>query len=229
MPANYIIFHPENQRERVVVSATVMMNNQIIPNWQGEIYVDKRYFGNEDPYVFNNPWIYSYCHATQLRRMPNPQKPYINKGSWLFFVSCQSANQRILKFDTIFLVDSIHPWIHNPNLQLPKKYQYLIANKRDPLYRRHFKFPFQGQHKTVTFTYEAQLWIQNLANFSFLPYIENGDRVSFPTIQLGKKLENKIINKLKGKYPVELDYNEAKTILQKVSQLSSLKVLSDII
>ena len=66
--ANYIIFHPDFERDNIFVSATSIEENKIIENWVGKIYVDKINNGNEDPFVFNNPWLFSYCHASQLRQ-----------------------------------------------------------------------------------------------------------------------------------------------------------------
>ena len=73
--AHYIIFHPEYNRLEAVVQATVLVKNQIIKNWTGNVWVDcfRNGEGNEDPFVFNDPWLYSYCHASQLRRYSQKQ------------------------------------------------------------------------------------------------------------------------------------------------------------
>jgi len=229
MLAHYIIFHPENQRQRYLATATAMINNIPHQNWIGDIYVDRINVGNEDPFVFNNPWIYSFCHATQLRKKSNASKSYIQQGSWLLFACYQDLNNGILKFDTIFLVDKIHPWIHQPALTLPFKYQYLITNRGSSLWRRHFRFPFQGQHASVKYTFEAKIWQQNVSDYSFLPYTLNGDRVSLQISQLPPPISAKIYGNLYGKRPVVFNTNEISQVLSAINQLARIKVLRDII
>ncbi len=206
MKAHYIIFHPEHQRQKQAVSATSLVGGKIVLNWTGDIFVDKivngNEDGNEDPFVFNDPWIYSYCHASQLRR--NKSHCYIQRHSWLFFVSGQFADQGLLTIDTAFLVNNIHLW-GQPDLQLPLNFQYLNSKRSDKLWKRHFKFPFQGQHSGVTHSYEAELWHTNNQYFSFLPYTAIGDRVSIPISSLTNSLANKITTKIRGKYPVLLN------------------------
>lgn len=227
MRIHYIIFHPENQRQIQNVSAISLVSNTINHNWQGNIYVDKIRFENEDPYVFNDPWIYSYCHASQLRQSPNHHLGNIQGGSWLIFVSGQYADNGILIIDTCYLVDNIHPWIHNP-LTLPVQFQYLHNDLHNDLWTRHFKFPFLGQHTGVKNTFTAKLWDNISEDYSFLPYNSCGDRISFPISRLTIDLANKIKGKIWGKYPVDLLDNEISEILEIIDELTQTKVLKNI-
>jgi hypothetical protein len=220
MRRHYIIFHPEKQRQLIKVSATSMIGNSIIQNWSGNVFVDKIGVGNEDPFVFNNPWIYSFCHATQLRR-----KNDIQIGSWLIFACYQPGK---LIFDTLFLIGDINTWSHQPVLQLPQKYQYLSSNRGNKLWKRHFKFPFQGQHTNVKYSYEANLWQQGAKEYSFLPYIIDGVRVSIEISEFSETIVTKINNKLFNKRPVDLNDQEINEILAKIDQLSVIKILRDI-
>lgn len=88
--AHYIIFHPDRARQIANVQATVMVKKKILANWNGDIFVDQIGKGNEDPYVFNNPWLYSYCHASQLRRNRR-EDSYLQIGSTIIFASGQEA------------------------------------------------------------------------------------------------------------------------------------------
>ncbi len=67
--ANYIIFHPDSQRQKMEVSATVLENGVQKENWHRFVWAD-RLGGDDDPFIFSDPWLYSYCHATQLHRQP---------------------------------------------------------------------------------------------------------------------------------------------------------------
>jgi hypothetical protein len=225
--ANYIIFHPDNARQRIAIQATSLTGNKIKTNWTGDIFVDKIGEGNEDPFVFNNPWIYSYCHASQLRRKSR-KDIFLQKGSILLFTSGQQADNRKLVIDTIFVIDGIHEWNENP-LQLPLKYRYLNSKRSDKLWKRHFSFPFQGQHSGVTHSYEAELWQKGKDCFSFLPLDINGEKVSVPIDNFPTTLLKKVLGNVKGKYPVLLSDKEMETIIKQVDSLAKIKVLKDII
>ena len=227
MKIHYIIFHPEHERQSQRVNATSSVLDKINSNWQGKIYVDKIGIGNEDPFVFNTPWYYSYCHASQLRKEEN-RKGYIQNGSWLIFCSGQHANIGILTIDTCFLVNRIHLWENTP-LKLPVQFRYLTQTRKNDLWKKHFRFPFHGQHSSVKYTYEAKLWDSKSKYFSFLPYKSNEVRVSFKISELSQGLRNKINSKIKGKYPVDIDDQEIIEILDKIYQLANIKVLKNII
>lgn len=101
--AHYIIFHPDKARQAINAKATVIENGQVNTTWEGKICVDSIDNGNEDPFVFSDPWLYSYCHATQLRRNPRKNGSYLQPMSKIFFVSGDCANNNLLTIDTLFL------------------------------------------------------------------------------------------------------------------------------
>jgi hypothetical protein len=218
--ANYIIFHPDYARERVSVEATSIVGKKLFKRWQGYIWVDAIGNGNEDPYVFNNGWIYSYCHASQLRRKPS--KNYLQPESLLVFCSGDKAEDGILCVDTVFEVGEIHEWSHRPHLSLPNNFSN-VKKSHPELWNRHFKFPFKGHHSSVTHTYEAQLGIEN----SFIPLFSN-ERVCVDFDDLPRAIRNKISSKLKAKYPVILNDSEISQVVQIIRKKSDTQVLKDI-
>lgn len=228
--ANYIIFHPDNARPRVTVQATVLSNNKLIPIWNGDIFVDSMGNGksNEDPFVFNEPWLYSYCHASQLRRNIRTDC-FLQKGSIILFASGENANQKKLTIDTVFVIGDIQPWRQKP-LNLPIKYDKHFKDSNSNLWTRHFKFPLQpnGIHKTVTNTYEAELWHDSKDCFSFLPLDNKGLRASVPFSNFNISLSDKIEKKVKGKYPVLIDDKEIESILKEIEIVTEIKVLKNI-
>lgn len=118
---------------------------------------------------------------------------YLQEGSCLIFCSGNSANNGILKVDTVFEVGKVHFWQHKPVLELPQQFAAHMGNGASELWRRHFKFPFQGIHKNVTHTYEAKIENSN----SFLP-LTNGERTEIHFEELSSELRDKIQKKSVG-------------------------------
>jgi len=119
--AHYIIFHPESKRQIIDAKASAIENGQVNTAWEGKIYVDRINNGNEDPFVYTHPWLYSYCHATQLRRTPREDGNYLQKDSVIFFVSGDCANKRHLTIDTVFVIENALTWTKKPKLALSHK------------------------------------------------------------------------------------------------------------
>ena len=110
---HYIIFHPENQRQSINVTGKFIGVNTTAPQiWKGTIWVDqlKNQGSNEDPFVFNKSWLYSYCHATQLCRNKNRDNTYLQEGSHIIFCNGDAANRGLLEMDTVFVVGTVHKW-----------------------------------------------------------------------------------------------------------------------
>lgn len=125
-------------------------------------------------------------------------------------------------------MDDKNIWRQLPNLGLPSKYNYLQTNRSNPLWRRHFKFPFQGQHSNVKFTYDAKLWKKGEEIYSFLPYAKDGKRVSFEISSLSNPLVKRINTNINGKIPLDMTDTEVAEIINKINQLAFIKVLRDI-
>jgi hypothetical protein len=228
--AHYIIFHPESKRQIIDAKASAIENGQVNTAWEGKIYVDRINNGNEDPFVYTHPWLYSYCHATQLRRNFRKDNNYLQNDSVIFFVSGDCANKRHLTIDTVFVIENALTWTKKPKLALPIKFQGI--NEGSPLWKRHLRFPFCGQHASVTHTYEARHYTDQdtevEAPFSFLPIAKNGNRVTIPFGELTKELVAKINKKIRGKYPVLLTEAEMRTLFQLTKNIAATKVLKDI-
>jgi hypothetical protein len=230
--AHYIIFHPDKARQAIDARATSIENGQVHTTWEGKVCVDSINNGNEDPFVFSDPWLYSYCHATQLRRTPREDGNYLQKDSVIFFVSGDCANKRHLTIDTVFVIGNIHAWTKKPNLALPTKYHTHFKNDQSTLWHRHLRFPFCGQHDSVTHTYEAKHYTDQdtevEAPFSFLPIDKDGDRFTIPFDQLPTVLAAKIKDKNYGKYPVLLSCDEMQQIYQLIETEAVTKVIGNI-
>ncbi len=227
--AHYIIFHPDKARQAINAKATVIENGQVNTTWEGKLCVDSIDNGNEDPFVFSDPWLYSYCHATQLRRTPREDGIYLQKESVIFFASGDCANKAHLTIDTVFVIENALRWTKKPKLALPKKYRGI--NKNSPLWNR-LRFPFCGQHASVTHAFEARHYTNQDTEvedpFSYLPIDEDSDRVTIPFGELTKELVAKINKKIRGKYPVLLSCYEKQQIYQLIETKAVTKVIGNI-
>lgn len=226
MKANYIIFHPDFKREEVAVEAISLVDNELKLEWNGNIQVDKRGVGNEDPFVFRNPWVYSYCHASQLRRNERKDNTHLQVGSIIIFVSGQKANKCTLCIDTIFVVGKVQKWGENP-LSVPISYQNDKKSQTE-LWKRHLQFPFNGVHENVSHSYEAELWEEGKDSFSYLPYNKNKESVSLNFSDIADNIRIKIKDKVKGKYPVLLTNVEINEILKLIENQAYIKVVKNI-
>lgn len=228
--AHYIIFHPESKRQIIDAKASAIENGQVNTAWKGKICVDCINKGNEDPFVFSDPWLYSYCHATQLRRTPREDGSYLQKDTVIFFVSGDCANKERLTIDTVFVIENALTWTKKPELTLPITFRGI--NEDSPLWKRHLKFPFCGQHASVTHTYEARHYTEQDTEvedpFSFLPIDKNGNRVTIPFSELTTELVAKINKKIRGKYPVLLSCNEMQQIYHLIENKAVTKVIGNI-
>lgn len=228
--SHYIIFHPDKAREKAEVQATALINGVEEKNWNGQIWVDGLE-GNQDPYVFNSGWLYSYCHATQLRRKPGHAEGWVQSGSWLFFCSGDKADQGNLVVDTVFLVAESHPWVRSKQpdlLNLPIKFQDHYEDSSSRLWNEHFCFPFQDQHCSVTYTYEATLWSPGRTIYSFLPYSKPEVLVNIPFSQLSPPVSQKLTKYRNGKYPIPLTDHEAINLVTRIKNMAEIQVVGGI-
>lgn len=221
--AHYIIFHPDGCRKQYKVTADVLINGKLQKNKTLHyVWIDDLNDGGAvDPYVLGSTWLYSYCHASQLRKTANYSE-YIGIGSWLYFCSGDSANQDMLIFDTVFLVGHSHPW--PGKLIRPSKFDEEKINK-SALWDHHFSNP----HDSATFTYAGDLWTQGKENYSFLPYTSNMKRVRIPFMDLSyDDLRYKVTKKVKGKHPVRITESQAKYLSELISSKTDIQVIDNI-
>ena len=224
-PLHYIVFHPDRAREKTLVQAKALVSDTVAEEWQGHIWADKP-GGNEDPFVFFERWLYSYCHATQLRRSPRRDDRYISAGSYLFFCSGDAANKGAIRVDTVFVVDRVAHWPRNHHC-LPEEFKAHYKDSQSILWDRHFKFPFLGVHEGK-YTYVSRQWFDDKRRYSFLPVSKEGDRVQFALASTTPALRAIIQQKVRGKYPVPLDDRQQAELLSLTLAESRIQVIGDL-
>lgn len=224
-PLHYIIFHPDYAREQLKVQADAIINGHK-ENWKGTIWIDEQK-GNEDPYIFHSNWLYSYCHATQIKRNSDEYNSFVTENSCLFFCSGDAIDKDYLQFDTVFIVGKVTKWF-NDYVTIPVEFESHNKNNKSELWRRHFRFPSLGIHKGK-YTYVSKNWNGVDELYSYLPLTKEKARVIFPIEELPNKLEIKIKEKRFGKRPVPLDEEENNKILELLNKYSVTKVISNIV
>jgi hypothetical protein len=215
--AHYIIFHPEKKRIAMRVHASEVVGG-CATAWEGRIWVD-RPPGNGDPFVFNDPWLYSYCHATQLRRTPGGRQ-HVQEGSTLLFCSGEEADKGSLVIDTVFVVGRAEAW---PRRQLPARYhQHRKAGSA--AWRLHLSFGASGSHPGV-FTYEARPWSPREKQYSYFPLTEGGERAAVRIDNLPRELKGSVTEKCKRKRPVLLGDENLEVIFSEMNARATRRII----
>lgn len=84
--ASYLAYHP--QRQKMVLQGTVVYHDSLV--------------GNQCPYVWNERFLHSFCHITQMS---------VNVGDIVFWVSGDTfPNFEYLRCDLVFCVESKLYW-----------------------------------------------------------------------------------------------------------------------
>ncbi|NVO19783.1 MAG: hypothetical protein HXX13_08785 [Bacteroidetes bacterium] len=219
MIAHYLIFHPERQR----INATVkVLRNNLIYECDRDILIDRiaNGSGNEDPFVFSNPWLYSFCHATELKRAP--KEKYVQPGSILIFVNSKMAEQGILKIDTVFHVRKGLVWPKKATIP-PAEY----SDRNSDIWFRHIRHgirPLNEKGHKGEYTYEATMYSNSNKDFSFLP-IFNQNCKGIDLVLEFSNLWNRLKSELYGKKPFPLEEPDVKEILNLLDKNTSEKVV----
>ena len=143
--SGYIIYHPKRQCTKV--------GSKII-------YHDS-FTGNQDPYVWNEKFLHTYCHITQMK----PEEGYIN-----FWVSGDKFPEFNKLFcDLVFVVKEKKYW-HDRNK--------LCRNDRiidsEDAYHDHYIWPTKGQHE---FDRRRRYTLKADPDLSFQPQTKTGDLI----------------------------------------------------
>jgi hypothetical protein len=208
---DYLIFHPA--RTAFQASGTASVAGQA-GEWAGQLWADRTTpegTGNEDPFIWTDFWLYSYCHATQLRRKTQ-SLPYVQRGSRLFFCEAAAAKKGLLAVDTVFKVAYDLPW--EPPGHIPDAFLYL--DEESPEWRRHLRhgteLPGSDGAHVGRFTYVAEM-----AGASLLPLGADGHPVSTSAVAVSRRLRATVLSANpdgRGSYPVPIDVGEADSLYE---------------
>jgi uncharacterized protein YciI len=86
MPSSHLIYHPKRQVSKA---------------GRYSVYHDK-FGGNEDPYIWNEQFLHTYCHITQLKNEEGQTNFWISGDTW--------PNFNALYCDCVFVIAEKHDW-----------------------------------------------------------------------------------------------------------------------
>ncbi len=231
--AHYLIFHPA--RTSVKVRAKAITGVGVV-NYANNIFVDPptactgTAIGcNEDPYVFSDPWLYSFCHATQLRRISKKHQN-VGAGSVLIFAEdCKESDT--IYVDTVIVVENSFPW-PTPGATPPRGLtsRSSLPVQKHPHWRGGLKQTLgKGHNGSITYTARSfSAGAGSLGSYSFLPITEAFERVPVCLASMQTTLSQKIRARWKGRYPVLLDSKEACSLITEIDNSAAFKVVSPI-
>lgn len=175
-PKCFVIHHTQDKRTFATAKCLVLPKSANTTEVRELILAVDAFGGNQDPYVWHWPWMYSYCKSHALRNKILP-------GSILFFVygdrSSMRKGQRVPLFcDTVFVVENKEGWdrrdpVSGHVTDIPSS----LEPFRESAWHAHLKWPLAPyrQHPSVAYTYLAKnVELRSEQPFSFLPYVKSG-------------------------------------------------------
>jgi hypothetical protein len=138
---SYLIYHPR-RNETVFEDLTVFHD---------------AFGGNEDPYVWNDKFLHTYCHITQLENVVGQVNFWISGNSYPNFTQ--------LFCDCVFVIESKWYWKNRNSIENTDS---LVDNAQ--AFEHHYQWPGRGHHfykKRRRYTLKAD------ASRSFMPQNEN--------------------------------------------------------
>ena len=195
----YLIYHPA-RKQTIVKGLTV--------------HHDK-FGGNEDPYIWNNNFLHTYCHITQLTN---------EKGQVNFWISGDTyPNFSQLLCDCVFVIDSKHFWtdrnyigrsdpIVDNDQTFEHHYQWANPPHNHHHYKKRRRYTLKGDSEK---SFQPQDSRKNLIDI--LPFL-NRNGISTD------KLINSITSK-KGSRPFKLDNALGQKLYDYLFSKASIKLL----
>lgn len=159
-PQDYLIFHPP--RKGYAAQGEVGTPGPL-SQWAGTVWTDpwrRAEQSNEDPFVWDaEVWLYSYCHASQLRRKPNATLQTAGPGSRLFFCETRAGKNGWLRVDTVFVVAEQAEW-QKRGVVVPGSLAAHQAAGTSAIWKRHLRHGLRpwgasGPGHTGVYTYVA--------------------------------------------------------------------------
>ena len=177
MAPTWLIYHPKRQK-------TVIDNLTIYHDSFG---------GNEDPYIWHDKFLHTYCHITQLTNEPGQINFWISGDTYPNF------NQ--LFCDCVFVISEKHFWTHSNSIE---RSDPIVDN--DQTFEHHYKWANKGHHpfkKRRRYTLKAD------SKKSFQPQDSNGNLIDIlPFLNHNGVTTDKLISSMasrRGSRPMQLD------------------------
>lgn len=154
----------------------------------GKVYHDS-FSGNQDPYIWNSPFLHSFCHITQIKKQIGQINFWCSGDTYPNFTK--------LYCDLVFTVATMHEWADRNSIS---ETAVIVDNRQS--YGHHYKWVSQHQFKgekrpKKRFTLKAE------ENNSFQPQNEKQELINIVPFLKRKgitieQLKNSISINLKG-------------------------------
>ena len=174
-----IVGHPVREKMTIEVEE--------YPGKKFNISIDKRKNEgkNEDPYVFTENFLYSFCHAYEAITKKIRNKVKANESVYFIFVARIENKSKIFEIDTIIKAKEIVEWPEKGN-----RYEKNLSFLKDDNVRKHhlpaiIDGNLQEHNRKNLYTCIGD------ENESFLPMIENSEDEYIP-YRFSKELSEKI-------------------------------------
>jgi hypothetical protein len=117
---NYLIYHPARQKS-IIGNLTV--------------YHDT-FGGNEDPYIWNDKFLHTFCHITQLRNKEDQINFWVSGDKFPKFSH--------LYCDCVFVIEEKKFWDEKNRID---RFDPIVEN--DQTFEHHYKWANEGQHPLI--------------------------------------------------------------------------------
>jgi hypothetical protein len=194
---SHLIYHP--RRSSSVFNGTT-------------VYYD-RPGANQDPYVWNDPFLHSYCHMTELVK-PVPGDIQLWVSGDVF------PNFTILNCDLVFSVGTIHKW--NSANAIARSEPFVDS---DAAFRDHYRWATQHPFKPP----RARFTLKADRTNSFQPQTASGGQIDilptlhqlgFSTLDLRKQMKKGFASK-----PFPIDHDIASKLRAYLSAVAAIKLV----
>lgn len=199
----YLIYHPE--REKVVINGNI-------------IYCDS-FKGNQDPYIWNNEFLYSFCHITQLKDL------YKDKDYIYFFVSSESYKKiyenKKLYLDTVFYINKKLTWNNKNHIYLKDK--IIPSYNRKKCFDNHFSwvnFDKWYQHKFNKRKYRYTLYWDEYKSFLITKSNKMLNIFNYVKNIIKSDIKDNNFMSWNGTKPIYLNWKETMALYKKLYNFS---------
>lgn len=197
MIPTWLIYHPTREK-KIIGNLTV--------------HHDK-FGGNEDPYIWNDKFLHTYCHITQLTN---------TQGQINFWISGDSyPNFTQLFCDCVFVVAEKHIWTNRNYID---RSDTIVDN--DQTFEHHYKWANIGHHK---YKKRQRYTLKACSKKSFQPQDNNGNLIDIlPFLNRNGITTDKLILSMtskRGSRPLQLDSIIGQKLYDYLFSTASIKLL----
>jgi hypothetical protein len=196
MKKGYLIYHPKRETTNL-----------------GDIKVfHDKFGGNEDPYIWNEKFLYTYCHITQLTN---------EIGQVNFWVSADKYREFNQLFcDCVFVIAEKHFWSEQNSI---KPDDVIVDNIQT--FEHHYKWAEKGHHR---YKKRSRYTLKANPNLSFQPQDVNSCLIDImPFLNQNAISKNELLKSMtskKGSRPFKLPDDLTEELYRYIYSVAEIKI-----